>query len=343
MGGGGGRLGAAPGACLPQAGGSLGAAPLDSSPPAIPGSNGAHARALIEGHGRHLAQLLGRLGPDADPEVLHQVRVSLRRLRTVLSQFAPALVLPRAVRPARLAAVARATGEARDLDVLEGRWRQQLRPRLDPADQPALRPLLRRLARRRQRAYAAALAALAAPRTARLLGKLERWQRQPRFTPLGHEPLADWLHAWHRPLSSALVLHPGWWADHPRDPQLHALRKCIKGVRYSLEALADRLEPSGADWIATFKQAQTVLGELHDLQVLEALLHEDQDRIPPSASQGVRAELERQRAIAWARWRELSGWLLRPECRAALPSLSPLPVPPAEAQPAEAPPAAPGS
>ncbi|MFM7265600.1 MAG: CHAD domain-containing protein, partial [Cyanobium sp.] len=222
--------------------------------------------------------------------------------------------------------LARRTGEARDLDVLDGRLRDQLLPRLEPADQPALAPLLRRLTRRRQRAFAAALAALAAPRTTRLLRKIDRWQRQPRFTALGHESLADWLHDWHRPLSGSLVLHPGWWAEHPRDLQLHALRKRIKGLRYSLEALVNRLEPSGRDWIAAFKQAQTVLGELHDLQVLEALLHEEQARIPASASQGVQAELERQRAIAWARWRELSGWLLRPECRAALPSLSPLPT-----------------
>ncbi len=314
-----------------QAGGSPGAAPLEPFSPAIPGSNGAHARALIEGHARRLAQLQRELRQSADPETLHQVRVCLRRLRTVLTQFAPALELPRGVRTTRIASLARRTGEARDLDVLDERWREQLLPRLDPADQPALRPLLRRLARRRDRAFAVALRALAAPRTMRLLGRIDRWQRQPRFTPLGHEPLADWLHAWHRPLSGALVLHPGWWADQPRDPQLHALRKRIKGVRYSLEALADQLEPAGRDWITVLKQAQAVLGELHDLQVLEALLHKEQALIPASASQGLRAELERQRAIAWARWREQSGWLLRPQCRTAFSGLSPLPVQPAEA------------
>lgn len=330
---------AASGCGLAQAGGSLGAPSLDSSFPAIPpppGSNGAHARALIEGHGRRLALLQGRLPVEEDPEVLHQVRVSLRRLRTVLSLFGPALVLPRAVRPARLAALARRTGEARDLDVLEDRLREQLLPRLEPLDPSALRPLRRHLARRRQRAFAAALDALEAPRTTRLLHKLARWQQQPRFTALGHEPLADWLLEWHRPLAGTLVLHPGWWADHPRDPQLHALRKRIKGVRYSLEALADQLDPAGADWIAALRQAQTVLGELHDLQLLEALLHADQDRISPSLSQGMGAELERQRAIAWARWRELSGWLLRPECRAALPDLSPLPARSAQPPLAEA-------
>ncbi|MFM7265401.1 MAG: CHAD domain-containing protein, partial [Cyanobium sp.] len=86
---------------------------LDSSPPLTPFSNGAHARALIEGHGRRLEQLQRELRQDADPEVLHQLRVSLRRLRTVLSQFGPALVLPHGISTARIAALARRTGEAR--------------------------------------------------------------------------------------------------------------------------------------------------------------------------------------------------------------------------------------
>ena len=52
---------------------------------------------------------------DADREPLHQIRVNLRRLRTVLSVFGPALVLPRGVRAARIASLARCTGETRDL------------------------------------------------------------------------------------------------------------------------------------------------------------------------------------------------------------------------------------
>jgi CHAD domain-containing protein len=296
---------------------------------ADPLSNGAHARALIEGHGRRLSQLQREVLRDGDREPLHQVRVSLRRLRTVLSLFGPALVLPRGVRAARIASLARCTGATRDLDVLGERLQGQLLPRLDPADHQALRPLLRRLARRRQRAFHTAQEALSSPRTERLLRKIDRWQRRPQFTALGQEPLADWQVEWHRPLSAALFLHPGWWAGQPRDPELHALRKRIKGVRYSLEALGEPLEGSRHDWIAALKQAQGVLGELHDLQVLEALLHEESAAVPRSARRGLQAELERQRAIEWARWRELSGRLLRPECRAALSSLSPLPPWPA--------------
>ena len=319
------------GAGLLQAGDSPRAASLNSSSPAMATalSNGAHARALIEAHGHRIPQLQREVLRDADREPLHQIRVSLRRLRTVLSVFGPALVLPRGVRAARVASLARCTGETRDLDVLGERLQGQLLPRLDPTDRQALGPLLRRLARRRRRAFHSVVEALSSPRSGRLLRKIDRWQRRPEFTALGQEPLADWLHEWHRPLSGALFLHPGWWAGQPRDPELHELRKRIKGVRYCLEALGERLEPSVHDWITALKQAQGVLGELHDLQVLEALLHEEEEEVPRSASQALQAELERQRAIEWAHWRELSGRLLRPECRAALSSLSPLPPWPA--------------
>lgn len=310
--------------------GDPGALPLASLTPApnngTPApSNGAHARGLIQGVVGRLALLQPQVLLDAERESLHQYRVNLRRLRTVLSQFGPALLLPRGVGARRIAALARCTGEARDLDVLHERLKDQLLPRLDSADRQALRPLRRRLARQRQRSFQAMAEALVCPRTERLLAKLDHWQGQPRYRPLGQEPLADWLQEWHRPLSGALFLHPGWWAEQPREKRLHALRKRIKGVRYSLEVLVDRLPPGAHDWISALKQAQAVLGELHDLQVLEALLHEGEEALPRSARRGLQAELERQRAIEWARWRELSGRLLRPECRAALPSLSPLP------------------
>ena len=68
--------------------------PVLSSPvlscPAL--SSGAYALDLIQRQVRRLGKLQGEVLADRDPEPLHQLRVSLRRLRTALSQFGPALV-----------------------------------------------------------------------------------------------------------------------------------------------------------------------------------------------------------------------------------------------------------
>jgi inorganic triphosphatase YgiF len=57
-------------------------------------SNGAYAFALIQRQTRRLGKLQSAVLADTDPESLHQLRVSLRRLRTALTLFTPALQLP---------------------------------------------------------------------------------------------------------------------------------------------------------------------------------------------------------------------------------------------------------
>jgi CHAD domain-containing protein len=295
------------------------------TPPLLAPSNGAHALAQIHRQTRRLAGLHREVLADEDPEALHQFRVSLRRLRTALHQFTPALELPEGVSSGRIGSLARRTGLARDLDVLQERLQHSILPRLAPEERQALRPALKRLRRDRQLAFEAVSEALASSRYLKLLARLGRWQQRPAFTTLGHQPLADWLHEWHLPLSGALFLHPGWRATSPQDMALHALRKRIKGVRYALEHLADALEEPGHSWIAVLKQAQTSLGDLHDLQVLEASLLDRPGHRAGAELGGLRAELERQRGEVWGQWRELATLLLLPESRRALPALRPLP------------------
>jgi CHAD domain-containing protein len=165
---------------------------------------------------------------------------------------------------------------------------------------------------------------LESDRSQRLLARLERWERQPAFTPLGQQPLADWLHEWHLPDSGRLFLHPGWQVSQPPSEELHELRKRIKGVRYALEHLVEALDAGGHGWITVLKRAQTLLGNLHDLQVLEGSLLE---RSGGGTLEGLRAELGRQRAEVWRDWQALAGRMLEPESRRALPRLQPPPFP----------------
>ena len=86
-------------------------------------TSGAFAQELIHRQIRRLGKLQAEVLADRDPEPLHQLRVSLRRLRTALLQFGPALELPESVSERRIAAVARRTSLCRDLDVLQLRLR----------------------------------------------------------------------------------------------------------------------------------------------------------------------------------------------------------------------------
>jgi CHAD domain-containing protein len=213
--------------------------PLDPLP-----SSGDYALDLIQRQIRRLGKRQAEVLADHDPEPLHQLRVSLRRLRTALSQFGPALVLPENVTDRRIAAVARRTGLCRDLDVLQLRLQQQLLPRLPGDEQQALKGTMKRLVRDRSQAFDTLKEALHSSRYLKLLARLNKWQQGPRFTPLGELPLAAWLYDWQAPFTAALFLHAGWTVEDPAAEALHDLRKRIKAARYALEHLEAWCEPA---------------------------------------------------------------------------------------------------
>ena len=104
-------------------------------------SGGAYAAGLIQRHLKQIVSLQGGVLKDEEPEPLHQLRVHLRKLRTLLVQFGPALVLPERLTEQGLAKSGRRLGLVRDLDVLAGQIQQQL-PRLPAPELAALKPVL---------------------------------------------------------------------------------------------------------------------------------------------------------------------------------------------------------
>jgi CHAD domain-containing protein len=257
-----------------------------------------------------------------DPEALHQFRVSLRRLRSHLSQFGPALQLPPRLNRARIAALARATGSCRDVDVLQEHLERQLLPRLDPREQKACAPLRRQLKRQRRQAMKALQAELGSDRAHRLLNRLERWCREPRYTSLGQQSLAEWLPEWLQACGGSCFLHGGWFAAHPSDAELHELRKRIKEVRYGLEALRGWLGEPGEAWIRDLRDVQSCLGDLHDLEVLMQLLGPQSPDDDAASWSSLRRLLEEQRQERWQQWLELRSKLMQPDRRRSLVRLA---------------------
>ena len=280
------------------AGGHVNSAPILTS--------GGFALDLIQIQIRRLGKLQGEVVADRDPEPLHQLRVSLRRLRTALNQFAPALVLPDSVNERRIASVARRTGLCRDLDVLALRLREQLLPRLPDGEQRSLEGAMKRLARDRDQAFATLVEALHSPRYLKLLERLNKMQKRPRLTPLGQLPLMPWLVDWQAPFTAGLFLHPGWSVEDPAAEALHELRKRIKQARYSLESLERWCQPPLQAWIQDLRQAQDHLGDLHDLQILTQSFVDSEHHPKASSLPVLRAELNGQRQLHWLRWRELA-------------------------------------
>ncbi|MFZ0408985.1 MAG: CHAD domain-containing protein [Cyanobium sp.] len=283
-------------------------------------SNGAFALALIQRASRRLVDLQNEVVADRDPEPLHQMRVAMRRLRTALRQFGPALELPEAVKDQRIARVARRLGLARDLDVLRAHLEGSVLPMLPEAERQRLQPVLRQLGRERHQSRSQVEKTLRSGSYLNLLAQLQRWQKKPQFTALGDRPLRQWLIEWQAPELVSIFQHPGWSVLEPegRVQDVHDLRKQCKHARYALENLLPLTGPHCHAWAGRFRGLQELLGELHDLEVLRQAID---DQLPAGSLADLPAlaeRLERDSQCCWQRWRLEAMELQRPQRRRQL-------------------------
>jgi CHAD domain-containing protein len=216
-------------------------------------------------------------GADADTEYVHQMRVALRRLKTLLKTFPRWAddTWERTIVP-ELRWLAGLLGEARDLDVFV----DATLPTLAEADidAPAWASLQARAAARRDEVRARVRAALRTRRYAALTLALLRWLAVQRFTagPSGMEgkPLADYAAKRVRKHFRRLVAKPELTALTPA--QRHHRRIEAKRLRYTLEFFQPLASGKTRRKIAKqLGRIQSVLGDGNDataaLAFLEAL------------------------------------------------------------------------
>ncbi|WP_051323804.1 CHAD domain-containing protein [Candidatus Solirubrobacter pratensis] len=218
---------------------------------------GAAAEAVLaRTHAIAEANLPGTLA-DVDSEFLHDLRVAVRRARSLLRQL-KAVFPEGALEHLReeLKRIQQITGETRDLDV-------QLLDFEDYADRDALAPLNAVLAAHRARALAAMKRALGSKRTA---GALQAWaglgalEDTPPIELLAGERIVK---VYRRMVRMGEAIGD----DSPHEA-LHDLRKVGKELRYLLEFFgglfpAEEVKPM----IKALKGLQDVLGRFQDFEV----------------------------------------------------------------------------
>jgi len=202
---------------------------------------------------------------DGEAEGLHDLRVALRRLRSWMRAFRPELsdtVRGRTRR--RLRAIASATNEARDAEVLLAFLERQTglgsRPR---ATARALADQLERTRDDHARGLRRTLARELTKAAHGLAGELESWRErhavdEPRPVPPMSAVLADAILYHARRVESALArLEPAGTAD-----EAHRARIAAKRLRYLLEPLDETL--GAAEPIRELQALQRELGDARD-------------------------------------------------------------------------------
>jgi triphosphatase len=237
-------------------------------------------RALCAASVQHLeGNRYGALA-DADPEHLHQMRVALRRLRTVLDVFADVLPAPLAAElVGELRWLSRALGRARDWDVfLAGTLRAALTRRPRHAGLRAFRAACEELS---GQAKAAVHRALESQRYYALMRALRALSYDG--SPLAPRPA--------RPLPlqrkavAVVAALAGKTGKRGRklmrldSEGLHRLRNAVRKLRYALMFLAPLLPPARSRSIAAVVEAlQETLGTLNDCAVGEELIGQAREK-----------------------------------------------------------------
>ncbi len=214
------------------------------------------------------------LAKEEDTERLHQLRVALRKIRSLLAFLAKKIELPEAKELEKLAkAIMKQTNKARDLDVyLE--WLDEYEQMLPTKLASSLQALKKRLQKERNAAYIALLHALQGPEFSLLLSRLhafassEPTQKAPSII-LGKGMVIDQLHnVWKK----ACRLTPK-----SKPHKYHLVRIEIKKLRYLIEFFSFIFKKERyKDILANVKKLQDILGEHQDtivqLEYIEALL-----------------------------------------------------------------------
>jgi len=207
----------------------------------------------------------------ADPEILHKLRVALRRLRSLYWAYEPLLDKNNCkLQREEFKYLAFAAGKTRDWDVLRDILyaQEQTRPSFDP--------LLRVIGQHRATALSFSRKTIRSAGVEEILHSALASARQQLDAQAVNVTLAEFaesrVHSAEKSLRKRVkrAIQP----DHPDYAALHEVRIAGKKLRYLLEFFAPVLDGSHQRKIALLTGVQEELGKLNDLVVSESLLRQ---------------------------------------------------------------------
>jgi CHAD domain-containing protein len=222
---------------------------------------------------------------DEDVEAVHQMRVSLRRLRSQIQAFAPILDIPKVMGDKQIGKIARVLGKVRDLDVLQDNFKTYCVD-LPDSEQMYLEKLATTIAKRRRKDILKVNLMLDERDYQYFKLGMNNWLNHPQYLPNAQIQVESVLPDLLLPVLGQTLLHPAWWIDlelaegvepaaavaeliNTQSDLLHALRKQVKAIRYLMELFPDRYPPRYRDYLDDFKQVHKIFGNIQDNIVLD--------------------------------------------------------------------------
>lgn len=225
-----------------------------------------------------------QLDPQADPEVFHQLRVALRRMRSLWWAYGPLLDKSDAADwRGQFKTLADIAGKTRDWDILRGLLTEF------ESEKGAGKALQRFVDTRRSEAALASCEAIRRVDVKQMLDRAVESAKRQLTISAGKSVAEDFMRTRVRAAQRVLSkrLRRATSGGEPSYAALHGVRIAGKRLRYLLEFCAPVFEAEHREMIERMKAVQDELGQLNDVVASEALLRE---RAPSQGQGGIRDE-----------------------------------------------------
>ncbi len=287
----------------------------------------------IAKHFRKMSKYEAGVLADKNPEKLHKMRIGMRRLRSAISGFAPAIDLPKAAREKNVAHIARKLGELRDLDVLQKTLQEGYYSELPKAERKHLDKIFKRLAKQRRTTFKEVEATLQGKKYQKLQKSFQDWLQEPQFQAIAALEVKQILPDLLLPQVSQLLLDPAWLVGvkvqggecifpeelerkqveeilATQEEKLHKLRKRGKKTRYQMDLFTQFYGDEYQAYLERVKDMQGVLGEFQDSFVLKNFLNDCCDGKVEKYLPTLTESLQNKRYQKWQEWQKHQGYFL---------------------------------
>ena len=271
---------------------------------------------------------------DDDREAVHQMRVSLRRLRSQIQAFGSSIEIPKVMGDKHIGHIARGLGKVRDLDVLQDTFKNY-RASLPESEQMHLEKVAATLIKRRRKEILKVKLMLNERDYQYFKLGLNNWLNHPQYTPIANVEIESTLPELLTSVTSKLFLNSGWWIDLDANagiiPEsavsqllmihgdtMHSLRKQVKATRYLLEMFPDRYPAQYRDYLKDFKHIHQIFGNIQDNLVLDKFVRKVLGKRSPTKLPTFSERIARSNYLNWQNWQPIQQRYQQPQIKQEL-------------------------
>jgi CHAD domain-containing protein len=258
---------------------------------------------------------------DDDIEAIHQMRVSLRRLRSQIQAFGSILDIPTVMGEQQIGKIAKVLGKVRDLDVLKKTCKSR-EINLPDAEKIYIDKVLATILKRRRKEILKVKLMINDRDYQYFKLGINNWLNNPQYLPTATVPVGSILPELLLPAIGKLFIDPSWWIDldldSGMDPELavsqlllihgevfHNFRKQVKATRYLMEIFIDRYPARYQEYLKDVKQIHQLFGNIQDNLVLDKFVRKVVGKRAPTKLPTLYERMTRSNYLSWHSWQPI--------------------------------------